>query len=291
MQDSLAQANNFTTVFEPLHPKISRIGERYAYRRLTEADFEPELLTYLLSGGRTAREKLWVQYRILSNKLVPHADTFRQTKSMLALLRRYRQLFNNFLLLRVSGSVDGVIVKMIRANLMVPWLERYFTKKIIYLIRDPESVVASQYHRGESWHPDQRVALIRQNWRLNQIHSKLLDIYSGRRATTVEKLAILWVIENSHGIADCIELGIPIISYEDLKEGNDRAWRQVCSGIGLPEIPKIEVRSKPSMMALPTVERIQLSSQHIEQVSNILELHNTHSPQLALKKSYRMNGA
>ena len=53
VQDALAAANDLRPVFEPLHPAVSEIGARYAYRALSRNDEHPELQRFLQTRWAT----------------------------------------------------------------------------------------------------------------------------------------------------------------------------------------------------------------------------------------------
>ncbi len=84
------------------------------------------------------------------------------------------------------------IVKMIRSNLLLPWLANRFPVKIVHLIRHPCAVIGSQLRLGWQYDLDDIYA---QPLLMNDV----LAPYSSwlhTAKTPLEKLAALWCVEN-----------------------------------------------------------------------------------------------
>lgn len=282
VQDCLANANNLATSFEPLHPAVSLVGQTYAYRCLGEQDYAPDLLAFLKNGPSTITEKLWITYRVVPSQLVPRPSNLVHFRGLATIGRRYEKLVRNYRALKPASGPSGIVLKLIRANLMIAWLRKHLTSNIIYVVRNPVDVVASQYERGISWEPDQRMALIIRNRDVLRRYKALLHLYKKPETEKLEKLAIIWAIENGYAMSSCMKLGVSMVNYEQLKSGERAAWQTMCSRLGLANVPKMNSISEPSLMAFPINNRCQLRIEQIERIKNIIKLHNQAMPDCRL---------
>ena len=69
--DSLAKANGLRPVFEPLHPHVSEVGNRYAHRALRASDPCPDLEQFFSEVVAGRALPLWTQYRRQIRWLLP----------------------------------------------------------------------------------------------------------------------------------------------------------------------------------------------------------------------------
>ena len=171
---------SYRLIFEPLHPEIS--GHRDWVRLFLEEDAaQPELKAYLASvfGGQ------------VHNRWMMQGGHRR-----LLFFYRNRWWSNN------------LVVKCIRANLMLEWLAKTFDARILYIIRHPCAVVASVRNMG--WEEAVK-------WSLESLRGEagLVDCYLApyRRVlfddnlSSVQELALLWCIENK----------VPLLQFEKNK--------------------------------------------------------------------------
>jgi hypothetical protein len=97
-------------------------------------------------------------------------------------------------LARLDGSraPAGVLIKEIRANGVLAWLERNFGCKIVFLLRHPCAVIASRMKLKWETHID---AFLSQP-ELMEDHLYPYEDVMKRAETDVEKHAIMWCVEN-----------------------------------------------------------------------------------------------
>src|SRR5262245_48320131 len=74
--DALATANDLRPVFEPLHPHLSRVGDRYAHRALTAEEQHPDLEEFLAGVCAGRGIPLWTKYRRQGRWLMPPPSQF-----------------------------------------------------------------------------------------------------------------------------------------------------------------------------------------------------------------------
>lgn len=286
IQDCIARANGFSTAFEPLHPEISGIAAKYAYRHLGADENADDLLQYLRRGPSAIREVLWIRYRVPPSRLSLINRDQSMRRSFKAIARGYHQLLKNYSVLRPYNGQAVTVFKFIRANFMVAWIQKHFSRRIIYIVRNPMHVIASQYQRGQSWDPDARMERIKKNASLLANHEDLILKYDARGTTVVEKLAIIWLIENGYAIARCLELGIPVFNYEKLKSGAHTEWKKMGVSLELNHLPDLESRSVPSLMALPIQGYKNLYKAEVEQIHRVLEIYRNKKSAQRLDECY-----
>ena len=84
------------------------------------------------------------------------------------------------------------IIKTIRANLLLGWLVRHFAARVIFVIRHPCAVVASRLHHRWS----ASLEGIRCQPTLIEDYLQPMRPYIDRADGDVERLAVLWCVEN-----------------------------------------------------------------------------------------------
>ncbi len=127
--DVLASSLRYRKIFEPLHPKAVPEAEKFYYRYLRPEEKDPSLESFMrrVLTGKT------------SNTWINNMGEVKDVKSFLkATLRLYRWRW----------WAPNRVIKIIRGNLMLAWLERNFGCKIIFIMRHPCAVVESQKRMG-----------------------------------------------------------------------------------------------------------------------------------------------
>lgn len=272
VQDCIANANGLSTAFEPLNPEISLVASKYAFRHLEESDIAIDLYEYLTSEPVGIREAAWINYRVNLRDLCLSRTDLLRPQAYRRLIRRYRNSFQTYAQLRDVRQRNPKVLKLIRAHFMIAWLKKNISSKIIYIIRNPIQVVSSQNARGDSWLPDRRIDLIMRNSCLSKNYANLLQFYNRPNTTKLEKLSIIWIIENCSALATCIEKDIAYYWYEDLRNGDDSSWKSLCKDAGLNKIPSSALRKVPSSMALPLTGQAKLSNKSKNEIQNVLRI-------------------
>lgn len=250
VQDALADANNLRPVFEPLHPAVSDIGARYAYRALAAEDEELDLEQFLDEAAEGRKYRLWTQYRLPGGTLVPR---IRQLKSIEGIKAQYRnrlRLLRERPALAASWSRPVPLVKCIRANLMLGWLASRGAR-VAFMVRHPGAVVESQFRLGRdrTWDPAPVLARYRNDARLQELTGGRYRSLLARKMSRIEALTANWVIENQWPLQRAAEDGVEVVYYERLKSVPEREWRKVCRALDLANVPPADTLARPSQQS------------------------------------------
>jgi len=278
--DALAAANDLRPVFEPLHPYVSQVGNRFAHRALTAEDPLPELEDFLerVCAGRFIR--LWTKYRRQRRWLLPPPRDFSTRRDVGRAYRHWIKFLREIPQLTVASRRQVPIVKCIRANLMLDWLARGQGWRVVLMIRHPGAVIESELRA--SW--DARFALGRfaRDERLHELsggrYRKLLQ----RPLTPIEALAARWVVENQWTSELAEKSGYKIVHYEHLRSDPGNSWKQILDALGLERAPSNELLEQPSQQSSREVgggERVSrqtrwqgaLTPEQIAAVQNVLD--------------------
>ncbi len=146
--DVLATSFHLRPIFEPLNPYAVKAAGAYAGRYVPrEADL-PGMESFF---GRIFAGDLstsWTDLRFHPRRLFPERGTLADLDAYKLMLHRWAQAFKQY---RTYGPCRGretVIVKFIRANLLLAWLSDRFDAKIHFLCRHPGAVAESKLRLG-----------------------------------------------------------------------------------------------------------------------------------------------
>jgi len=250
VQDALADANNLRPVFEPLHPAVSDVGARYAYRALAAEDEEPDLEQFLDEAAAGRKYRWWTQYRLPGGRLVPRISQLKSIEGVKAQYRNRLRLLRERPALAASWRGRVPLVKCIRANLMLGWLASRGAR-VTLMIRHPGAVVESQYRLGrdKTWDPDPVLARYRNDARLHELTGDRYRSLLARKMSRIEALTTNWVIENQWPMLTAIDEGVEVVFYERLKSVPDREWRKVCRALDLANVPPADTLARPSQQS------------------------------------------
>lgn len=120
-----------------------------------------------------------------------------------------------------------ILVKEIRANLMLGWIDRTFHPKIVFIIRHPCAVVLSR---------------LKLKWTINLsgllLQSELVADYLDpfvdlilRAKTEAQKQAVLWSVENLVPLSQLREFGWIFCTYEHLYCDPDNEVNRILKGL------------------------------------------------------------
>jgi hypothetical protein len=247
VQDALATANALRPVFEPLHPHVSEIGDRYAHRALGADDDHPDLERFLIEVCAGRRNRFWTQYRRQRRWLLPPPTEFSTIQEARRTYRRWGKFFKELPRL-VAATVRGdPLVKCIRANLMLGWLSRRIGCRTVLIVRHPGSVIESELRNG--WNAWFALERFRRDARLHELTGDRYRSLLARPMTAVEAFAARWVIENQWAVEEAASTGVTVVYYEQLLQSPDREWQRIQVALGLDKAPSREVIQRPSQQS------------------------------------------
>ena len=252
VQDALAAANDLRPVFEPLHPAVSTVGARYAYAALQPHVGHPELQEFLTAACDGKRHALWMKYRGRPDRLFPSLPETLSQAAARQLYRRWRKFLRDVPALLPAGRRALPLVKCIRANLMLDWLARWLECRTVLLVRHPGAVIESQYRLGGVWDPEPVLERYRAD---TELHAKTDGRYRTlltRRFSTIEALAVNWVIENQWAMEHAGICNVTVVHYEHLRAEPQREWPRICRGLDLRVVPGEALRDRPSQQSSKT---------------------------------------
>ena len=251
--DALAEANNLRPVFEPLHPAVSDVGERYAYRALAAGDDHPELEEFFDQVAAGRKHKWWTQYRLPGDRLVPDLRQWGTLDDAKTHFRRRLKFLRERPALVAASRRTTPLVKCIRANLMLGWMARHPGARVLLMLRHPGAVVESQLRLGRDriWDPAPVLERYRNDSRLHELTEDRYRALLGRKLSRIEALTANWVLENQWPVANAIANGVEVVYYERLKSDPDVEWRRACRALGLQNVPNEELLRRPSQQSSP----------------------------------------
>jgi hypothetical protein len=249
IQDVLAQSNDLRAVFEPLHPFHIEGAAPFAHRYLGAKDEWPELQALLDQYLNQKFWSLWADYRVTKNQLYLRAETIRSWKDIRQKMSLYALAVRNLRRYHPQRKHKSRIMKLVRGNMLLAWMHRSLQAKVVFVIRHPAAVVMSQMHASEMWNPYKRLDIYRSDERLLEVlDSRTRAVMSGE-LEMVEAFALSWCIENKIAIQQARENNIPIFCYETLLESGETEWRRLIAALDLPNMPEINLVTKPSQQA------------------------------------------
>lgn len=247
--DCLAEANELRPVFEPLHPKESEMGAKYAYDVLSASDSAEDLQKYLADIAAGEVHSRWIDYRGPRGLVYPNPKLFANLESARRWLSGWRKYRRRKKALKPSMKRPEVLVKCIRGNLMAGWFSRKLAYRTVLTVRHPCSVVESQLRLGKAWDPTSVLTQYRQNARLHELtNGRYLELLNSK-LSRIEALTLNWVIENQFPIERSAVDGYSVIFYEDLVSRGDANWPLLCDCLGLQHVPPESMLRKPSQQS------------------------------------------
>jgi hypothetical protein len=279
--DALATANDLRPVFEPLNPYVSRMGNAYAHRTLMPGESHPELEEFLESVFAGQEARLWTQFRRQRQWLVPSAGQLASVADWSRWGRRWSKFLRECPRLAAMTARGQPLVKCIWANLMLGWLNRRFSCRIVLIIRHPGAVIESELRAG--WDADNVLERFRND---NQLSVATGDRYRAllhRQLTTVEALTVRWLVENQTVMEGAPQNGVTVVHYEHLAARSSSAWEAACSALDLKNLPGATILAKPSQQSSPQgsaarsdaigkpIWQRALTSEQSDQIQGILE--------------------
>jgi hypothetical protein len=247
IQDAIANANNLRPVFEPLHPFLSDVGDRYAHRALSAEEAHPDLESFLIRTCAGQGPRLWTQYRQQRRWLFPTAAQFSTRQDAGRVVRHWLKFFSEFPRMTRDSWRGEPLVKCIRANLMLPWIARRLDSQLVFVMRHPGAVVESELRSG--WNASFVLDRFRQDARLHELTGGRYEALLARNLGPVESLTLRWVIENQWVAESAKNAGIPTFHYESLRFSDSGEWARLCSALGVATVPDTALLERPSQQS------------------------------------------
>lgn len=244
--DSIARQNQLRPVFEPLHPCVSSLSRVYQNILLDKDAPEEELKNYILKSSTGSICPTWTRFRTRPDLLLSGLKPGISQVELRNILYRWMQFTKRLANTYYWRSYQEPFVKLIRANLMVAWISKHIDSRVLYVIRNPFDVVASQLEHIDHWTPDPILEKLYQNQLISDRFAHLKYIAANKSECFTKKLALIWGIQNKIGLEQCRSVGTHIVAYEDLVNNNANSWDTVAFSLDvrLPSRGNLKVASQ-----------------------------------------------
>jgi hypothetical protein len=147
----------------------------------------------------------------------------------------------------------GVLVKVIRANLMLAWIRARFDARIVLVLRHPGAVVESRLRLGgEDWEPQEQLQRYLAQTDLQRDYLFKYDAVLHGPLSAVQAHTAIWCIENQLVLTESRFGAFTVAFYEHLLSGQSDSWRSVVDGLGLEQFPEESLLASPSQSARVT---------------------------------------
>jgi hypothetical protein len=240
-----------------MHPRGVRGAGKFAYKYIEAQAEEPELQKFMdtvLSGNIRS---LWANYRIRPDKFHPFnhpvASVVQNVKKLIRHYPKYR-----------AGIHDGLAVKLIRANLMLPWLAEVYDCPILFVVRHPAAVIASRLKlRGREWNSNAALRRYRDDKTIAAVIAREFDVDLQREMSREAGLTCVWCIENVLPLRWANQQRYVVSHYETMLAELDREWERVGAALGLERLPSRDELALPSQQAAPDMRNREFRKSHI----------------------------
>jgi hypothetical protein len=246
VQDVLAESNGLRPIFEPLHPRHNREAKQFAHRYYAADASDPALHRFLDRYFVGDGDSLWTDYRIVSENLSPRITDLKSIDRIKQRLRAYRTAMEKYSRFHKQRQHDQRIVKFIRANMMLSWIQQTCGARIAFIIRHPAAVVMSQLRAAEFWDPFVVIEKYQQDASLQEALDSQTRQLLFRKLDRIEAYALSWCIENSVALRQCEDSDIPVFFYEDLVRKGLPEWRKILAALDLRTEPDTDLVAQPS---------------------------------------------
>ena len=256
--DVLAEANNLRTIFEPLNSFFVPEARIFANCYVRENAHEPELKGFMGKVIKGEYHNLWIDIRCNKANLIPSLSQMTSLNGLYdfgafykVFLRRSRKY--------IREKSFAPITKLIRANLMLDWIEKNFNARILFLVRHPGAVVASQIAAskakdGSVWDfngPDKQ-GILSQYKNDEQLRKDYLDKYYEIFSENLSPVAghtLIWCVENILPIYNRQKKKRYVFFYEDIVNNPEKEFNHMVKILGLERKPDSSIILRPSQQA------------------------------------------
>jgi len=249
IQDCLADANNLRPIFEPLHPGQSEIGSRYAYKVVTRGTEDERLEQLFRDPDAVGIAKRWTAHRTPRGLIYPKLSKLADREIGRRRIRAWRAYYESLRKNSHKIKRTDLLVKCIRANLMVDWLANRLNYTVAMIVRHPCSVVESQFRLGKIWDPRPVTKRYQSSADLHKLTDGRYESLLATKLSTIQALTLNWVIENQWPVFNAKSGGYSTVFYEDLLDDSKNGWSDLCQAMGLSNVPSQLLTKKPSQQS------------------------------------------
>ena len=245
--DVIAQANNLRTVFEPLHPIGVSSARPFANRYVRDDANEPELRSFMDKVFSGMFKGLWANYRLRPDRLHPTYHNSGPLRHRLGSLKHYYQKLVVHYFRYHKVKTNNLIVKFTRANLMLGWLSKNYSAKILLIVRHPCAVVDSKIRLGgPDWEYEALLHQYSQDGQLVEDYQHKLKAVLKGPLSPVAGHTVIWCIENVLPIHNAKRKGHGVVFYENLMVNSDNEWDRIIRSLDLDNLPDKGMLIQPS---------------------------------------------
>jgi hypothetical protein len=122
-----------------------------------------------------------------------------------------------------------VLVKEIRANLLLGWAATHFQPRIVYITRHPCSVVLSRLKLKWESNP---IRFLQQSELVEDYLAPYVHVLEGAQ-TEIQKHAASWAVDNLVPLAQRQQYGMTFVTYEEMYLHPEEEARRVLEAVGV----------------------------------------------------------
>lgn len=232
--DIMASSLRYRKIFEPLHPKNVPGADSFFY-------------LYIRPDEKNSQLESFMRKALIGKINTPWTNELGIVKDAKSFFKMLTKLY------RWRWWAPDKMMKIIRGNLMLGWLEKNFGCKIVFIVRHPCAVVESQ--KRMRWEKGREMEFDRVISQKNLFEDYLAPFESEIKKIEGhgdywKKAALLWAIENMVPLKQ-IKTGtlhaLPIF-YENILMNPEKEFQKISKYTGITEID-IEKLIKPSRTA------------------------------------------
>jgi hypothetical protein len=226
--DVIATTFHLRPIFEPLHPGAVKGASPYAWKYVPPTSSIAGMDNFFEKIFAGDLYSLWTDFRVHPRGIFPRLSDINGLESIKLLRYDWLQAFRQYRQFRSLRTRKRIIVKCIRANLLLGWLVARFDAKVLLLVRHPGAVVESKLRlAGVSWDPEQMLDIYRKDDKLKGLRAGLYSDLLSQDLTAAQSLTLLWCIENQAPMAEAEENGYLLVHYEDLLDQGRIVWDRI----------------------------------------------------------------
>ncbi|WP_295405089.1 sulfotransferase [uncultured Thiocystis sp.] len=271
--DVLATTHELRPIFEPLHPGAVKDAQRYAWKYVPQDSDLPGMEEFFLRVFSGDLSTLWTDFRVPPRDIFPRLSTLDRLDAFKKLLKEWQRALNQYRTCRTWRSRNPVIVKCIRANLLLGWLASRFNAKVLLLVRHPGAVVESKLRLGGfSWDPSRVISAYRNDENLFRLNNGQYTELLSQDLTNAQAHTLIWCIENQLPLSDAEKNGYLTVYYEDLVDEGVPEWDRISRFFDLKPVEwDRELFSSPSQQASPdwrnASKRVHVHSKWLDRIA------------------------
>lgn len=218
----IARQHRYRMLFEPEHEHNTRQGTLLCDTYITTETTNPSIDSYLKKVFANRVDNDWIA-QLSNRKWKRHLWPFIPKK---------------------------YIIKFVRCNLAADYFTAYFGIPVIFIIRNPYDVLASQQRVQFPWLYD--ITRFQKEEKIcHMIASNYgIDIRAKKERTNLEKLCLRWCIENAIPLQQA-DHSFEVYKYEDVM-ADVKLFLQICEDYQLTPLKNIqEIYTQPSSKTHP----------------------------------------